>query len=114
MKNTKKKGIYRFFIYYDKNDKEFVGVCIELGIIKVGKDPEEVQEDLNNAALGYIKAVVKDNLPDKLLNQEPPKKYLDIYKQIIEASAKRKIPRKIDLNESFAFARTAGDLCPAT
>ena len=49
--NIKKDGMLRFFIYYDKKEKEFVGVCVDLGIIKCGENPYYVEKDLTEAAM---------------------------------------------------------------
>ena len=114
VQNTKRRGVLRFFIYFDQADKEFVGVCVDLGIIKTDNDPYRLKQDLENAALGYVEIVYKNKLPDYLLNQKPPKKYLDIFQDILSAiEAKEKSRYRVDLNETQTFFRSVKDLCPA-
>jgi hypothetical protein len=113
-KNTKQRGILRFFIYFDKTDREFVGVCVDLGIVKTSNDPNRLKQDLESAAIGYLEVINKNNLPDYLLNQKPPKIYIDIFNEIqsaIEASGPDKY--KVDLNETQTFFKRVADLCPA-
>ncbi|OGY91456.1 MAG: hypothetical protein A3B31_02105 [Candidatus Komeilibacteria bacterium RIFCSPLOWO2_01_FULL_53_11] len=111
--NTKNDITLRFFIYYDKRDKEFVGVCIDLGIIKTGNDPSRVKIDLENAAIGYVEAVEKADLPEYLLNQKPPKQYLEIFENIILALKQRPFRQpKHNVSEAQAFSRSVRELCP--
>lgn len=117
--NTKKKGILRFFVYYDKKEKEFVGVCIDLGIIKSGSDCEEVKKDLTMAARGYVETIIKDNLPDALLNQKPPRMYLVIFKRLLNAMQKRRgdnMKSPIDMSsvQTFFQLLPVKELCLAT
>lgn len=120
--NTKKKGILRFLIYFDQRDEEFVGVCMDLSIIKCGKNPEQVKMDLVNASLGYVETVCKENLPDSLLNQKPPKIYVDIFKQFISITegskkynslSKGKKVDRIDFASTNVFVRPIDHLCLA-
>lgn len=114
--NTKKKGMLRFFIYYDKKEKEFVGVCIDLGIIKCGDNPYYVEKDLTEAAMGYIETIGKENLPDTLLNQKPPQEYLDIFEKISNAILHRNVASRstVDVDEARTFVRKVpAELCHA-
>lgn len=113
--NTKKKGMLRFFIYYDKKEKEFVGVCVDLGIIKCGDNPYFVEKDLKEAASGYLETVTKENLPDSLLNQKPPQEYIEIFHKISNAIFNRKAQESstVDLSEARTFVKTVPELCPA-
>ncbi len=115
MKNTKKQGLLRFFRYYDKQAAEYVGVCIELGIIKCGPNPYNVEQDLIEAARGYVETIQEQSLPDNLLNQQPPQEYLDIYDLIIQAAVKRTMPWRsnIDFDEARTFLKNVPELCPA-
>ena len=114
-RNTKKNILLRFFIYFDKQEQEFVGVCVDLGIIKAGTDPDQVEKDLDEAALGYIQNIVKDkDFNEDLLNQEPPKEYMDIYNEIIDVSQRRKIRTdNLDFNQARTFYKQESELCPA-
>ena len=116
-KNTKKNGILRFFIYYDKKEKEFVGVCVDLGIIKCGDNPYYVEKDLTDAAMGYVEMIEKENLPDNLLNQKPPHEYLEIFVKISDAFFHRKASghSTIDVDEARTFVRKVPtELCLAS
>lgn len=93
-KNTKKTGILRFFTYFDEKAKEFVGVCLDLSIVKCGENPYYVEKDLVEAAMGYVEAVCKNRLPDALLNQKPPKEYLNLFEQFISATSRHEPAKK--------------------
>ena len=108
-KSTKKESLLRFFIYYDKKEHEYVGVCIDLGIIKCGENPYHVEQDLVDAALGYVETIEQEELPDYLLNQKPPQEYLTIFKKLIRAtvSHSRYVSQKpqVDFNEARTFLK---------
>ena len=104
LNNTKQKGALRFFIYFDKKDKEFVGVCIDIGLIKCGENPYFVEKDLTDASFGYVENVCKNNLPDYLLNELPPQEYLDKFEQYQKLLANKKIMKNI--LELFEDARS--------
>ncbi|MBT6300863.1 MAG: hypothetical protein HOJ15_00350 [Candidatus Jacksonbacteria bacterium] len=113
-KNTKHSGLLRFFVYFDNSDKEFVGVCVELGIIKTGKDQSRVRKNLINASIGYLETLHENDLPDYLLNQYPPKQYMDIFESIQAASTKREIKKsKVDMDDAQMFFKHVHSLCPA-
>ncbi len=114
-RNTKKNMLLRFFIYFDKQEKEFVGVCVDLGIIKAGNDPKQVEKDLNDTAVGYIENIIKDkDFSEDLLNQEPPKEYMEIYNEILGASQRRKIRvPNLDFNQARTFYKQESELCHA-
>ncbi|MFH1412539.1 MAG: hypothetical protein ABIG10_00720 [bacterium] len=114
MINTKKNTILRFFIYYDEKEKEFIGVCVDLAIIKVGNDPRKVKDDLINASFGYAEAVCNQNLPDKLLNHKLPKEYLDVHNFICNAISKKQLKEfKVDLNNIETFFQKVPEICHA-
>jgi hypothetical protein len=114
--NSKNSGVLRFFVYFDKKDKEFVGVCVDLGIIKVGNDPYEVKKDLENATMGYLEVISTNSLPDYLLNQRPPKKYMDMFNAIQEGLKTREVKKStFDLSTvQSTFFKNVNDLCHAT
>jgi hypothetical protein len=118
--NTKKRGVLRFLVYFDPKDEEFIGVCMDLGIIKCGKNSDQVKQDVVEASIGYLETICKDNLPDKLLNQKPPKEYIDIFNNFISISegtkkytslAKGKKNKEIDIASTNVFCRPIRDLC---
>lgn len=79
MTNTKQHGALHFFTYFDVAQDTNVGVCFEVGIVKENRDAQALRQELLEAAVGYIEAAGKNNLPDDLLNQRVPKEYEDIY-----------------------------------
>jgi len=115
IRNTKEKGIIRFVIFPQK--KLFVGVCLDFNIIEEGEDPKKVIESLEEAAIGHIEVVIKENLSDELLNRHAPKKYWDKYNELkskqgakikrIKISIPKKtqepVPFLIPLTREFAY-----------
>ncbi|MCX6806645.1 MAG: hypothetical protein NT135_00765 [Candidatus Berkelbacteria bacterium] len=82
MKNTKKSGVLRFLIYKRAQDKLFTGVCLDLDIVEQADNLEKLRKSLEEAAFGYVDAVRKKDLSEKLLNQPAPKKYWKILVEI--------------------------------
>ncbi|MBI4121777.1 MAG: hypothetical protein HY461_00440 [Parcubacteria group bacterium] len=112
--NSKNQGLLRFFTYFDPKEKEFVGVCIELAIIKTGENPYFVKKDLEEAAFGYVETVCNRQLPDSLLNQALPKEYEDLYHEILEMSRKGTVSKKASaIQEPQTFFKSLQELCPA-
>lgn len=71
MKNTKKRGQFRMFVYREK-PKYYIGVCLEFDLIQEGENAREVMQRIQEASLGYLKTVIKNNLDDDLLNKKRP------------------------------------------
>lgn len=82
MKNTKKRGIIRFFVY--KKGKTYVGVCLELDIVEEGENVEKLKKSLIEAAQGYVETVIKEKMDDKLLNRPAPKNYWNKYEAFLK------------------------------
>ena len=119
-KNTKKEGVLRFLIYFEPKDSEFIGICMDLGIIKTGKNPVLVEQDVTEAAMGYVETVCKENLSDKLLNQKPPKEYIEVFNDYIAITSgnkefvslgKRKEKQALDLTSMKTFLKPLVGLC---
>jgi hypothetical protein len=83
MYNTKKKGIFHFIIFQEK-DGDYCAVCLDLNLIEWGKNVEDLKESINEATISYLDGVIKNNLPDELLNRHAPDKYWKIAKQRCE------------------------------
>lgn len=116
MKNNKRKGQYRFFIFMEPDTDEYTGICIELALVKVHKDPDRLKEDLINAAKGYVEVVVEDELPDKLLNQKQnlPKKYLRLFEEyadLVQKGSNKELTRTT--RKVFEHPATATFVRPA-
>jgi len=99
--NTKKGSNLRFIIFRSKSDKEFTGVCYDLAIIQTGNDVEKLQKELTEAALGYVKTVKQDDLPDYLLNQSDklPDEYRKIFETFVQSFDAKKSPEKPKTNK---------------
>ncbi|MDO8472139.1 MAG: hypothetical protein Q7S64_03280 [bacterium] len=116
MKNTKERGILRYLIYKDTRADEYVGVCVDIGLIKVGTNNANVKRDLINASKGFVRTVCEQNLSNGLLNQQPPQQYMDIFNEIVESYKLKRINQatKDIINEADTFSRTLPSLCLAT
>jgi len=103
--NTKKSGVARTIIF--PSGKNYKAVCLDFDIVEEAKTGEEVERQIKEAIVGYIKNVCKNNLDDRLLNRHAEKKYWDIYYKHIERitkkekSPKANIVHPIDLTSMF-------------
>lgn len=73
-KNTKERGRLRFMIYESK-PRLYTAVCLELGLVREGDDPLKLRARISGLARKYLESVIKNNLDDRLLNQDLPAKY---------------------------------------
>lgn len=71
----------------------YTAVCLELGIIREGRDVFGLQQQINKLAARYVASAVKHNLSDELLNQKLPKSYVDKYRRL-EGEHDRQIKEK--------------------
>ena len=74
--NTKKRGLFRFVIFKER-DGDYCAVCLDLNIVEYGKNPDELQKSIHEAAFSYLEAVRKEKLSDEFLNKPAPKKFWD-------------------------------------
>lgn len=104
--NTKQQGTLRFFTYLDVSQDTYVGVCFEAGIVKESKNAEELRQELLEAAVGYVEAVIKGDLSDKLLNQRVPEEYEEIFKAFLESleTSKHMRPMPSGIQHPSVFA----------
>ena len=84
MKNTPKKGKYRWIIF--KKGAEWYGVAMEFNIVQVGDDPQLVYLELQEAVRGYIEAAQKikgfrDKAVNPMLNQTADEEYESLWEQ---------------------------------
>jgi len=77
--NTKEKGVFYFLILKDKDNDDFIAVCLNLDIVEYGKNPETLKESITEAAFSYLEAVRAKNLSDDNLNKFAPDKYLNSF-----------------------------------
>ncbi len=110
--NTKKKGT--FYYLFLKEDDDYVGICLNLNIIEYGKDLDELQKSLREAAFSHLEAVRKHNLSDEYLNIPAPQEYWDMFFdgagniEIMEKVLRKpsKTTAKVTLDEIQFFALT--------
>lgn len=88
LKNTKEKGVIEFLVY--KEAGAFVGVCLTFDIVEQGNNPIELMKSVREAAELHLETVIKNNMPDDLLNRYAPteywKKYFEAMKQLYNPS----------------------------
>ena len=91
-KNMSKKesGVLNFLTYKDKETGKYCGICVQLGLYSEGDNLDVVRANLAEAARGYVKTVMKDNLSEELLDVQPTIETMSIYKEAIKA------PRPMD------------------
>lgn len=110
--NTKEAGTLNFFIYKEYKADDYIGACLELGIVKEGKELDQVKSDLEEAAKGYVITICENNLSDDLLNQQPPEEILQAFNKYISVLSTRKVPPE---NQKFQNASVltlqVADLC---
>jgi predicted RNase H-like HicB family nuclease len=89
-KNTKERGIMEFLVY--KKGKTFIGVCLTFDIVEEGKNPTELLKSIKEVAELHLEVVIRENLPDTLLNRYAPeeywKKYFETAKEIKQSISK--------------------------
>ncbi|OHA76870.1 MAG: hypothetical protein A3G10_01500 [Candidatus Wildermuthbacteria bacterium RIFCSPLOWO2_12_FULL_49_9] len=85
MKNTRRKGKYRWIVF--KKGADWTGVALEFNIVQVGDDPNLVYLELQDAVRGYIEAAQKitgfrENAIDPILNQKADRTYEVLWDRI--------------------------------
>jgi hypothetical protein len=112
-RNTKKGGQLNFFTYFDKSENAFVGVCIELAIIKESVNEAKLKRDLVSAAAGYVENVCKHGLSEDLLNQEPPEEYMKIFHRFISTLENKPVQtsKTVDYSLAAVFSRPVAQTC---
>ena len=66
------------FLVYKEGDS-YVGVCLTFDIVEEGSNPVAVMRSINEAARLHLEAVVKNDLPEELLNRYAPEEYWEKY-----------------------------------
>jgi predicted RNase H-like HicB family nuclease len=85
-KNTKERGTIECLVYKEGNTDAYIGVCLTFDIVEEGKNPVELMKSIREAAELHLETVIRENLPDELLNRYAPEeywlKYFEAAKQI--------------------------------
>ncbi len=81
--NTYKRGTLRYL--FIKESKQIVGVCLDLDITIEGNNFEKVKKELSEVSREHVEFVIKNKLSEKLLNRSTPKKYWNLYENVVTA-----------------------------
>ena len=82
MKNTPRKGKYRWIVF--KKGSNWVAAALEFNIVQVGDDPNVVRFEMQEAVRGYIEASLKfkgfrEAALVPMLNQKPEDEYESLW-----------------------------------
>lgn len=86
--NTYDFGRLTFLIL--KESKSYTGVCLEFDLTVHAPTAEKAKEHIEDLASGWLKNVIKNHLPEELLNKSAPKKYWKMAKLIEKQIEARK------------------------
>ena len=100
--NTKKSGVAKTIIF--KSGRLYKAVCLDFDIIEEADSREDVEKQIKEAVVGYIKNVCKNNLNDELLNRHAAKRYWDKYDKYLELIGGSK---KVKANDSSDISNTS-------
>lgn len=113
MKKINKRQNFRFIIFKRQKDKYFTGVCLDLDIIEQEKDPIKLRKSLEEAAQGYLEAIMKNDININQVAKSAPRKYwkiLDNLERYFHLLRQRANVKSLPVNDSQIFARNAADL----
>ena len=83
--SKKESGVLNFLTYIDRETGKYCGICVQLGLYNEGDNLETVRTNLAEAARGYVKTVMRDNLSDELLDVRLTEETMSIYKEAIKS-----------------------------
>lgn len=111
-KNSKKNFELRFVLYPSNKKGWYTAACLDLALIRDGKDAFKLYQQINKLALRYLESIVKNNLSEKLLNQKLPKKYIKKYNEELENNkTKEKWERIIgEMFKTLAWNKKIGEI----
>lgn len=96
--NTKEKGKFTFLAYQEKPNY-YIGVCLEFNLLVEAKTFNKAMQKIKETAWFYLENVIKNKLPDYLLNEPASskywKKFLELMKKIQEEQQKLYWQRKL-------------------
>lgn len=85
--NTYKKGAVNYLVFQEEN--KFVGVCLEFDLEVSANTPQEARERIEDYSKAWLENVIKNKLPEELLNKPADKKYWNIYKEAVRDAERR-------------------------
>lgn len=86
-KNNKKKWLLRFMVYPAQRKGWYTAVCLDLAIIREGKDAFKLYQQINKLAMRYVDLVISGDLENNLLNQKLPNQYIKKFERLEEESS---------------------------
>ncbi len=81
--NTKEKGRFTSLAYQEKPNY-CIGVCLEFNLLIEAKTLDEAMKKIKETAWFYLESVIKNKLPDYLLNELALLKYWKKYLELME------------------------------
>lgn len=72
-RNTYRTGIATVIIYPEKD--LFTAVCLEFDLVRQSGNFKEVKRAIDSALKSHVEAIIKNKLPEDLLNRPAPKEY---------------------------------------
>jgi len=100
MKNTVKKGQYRWIVF--KKGQEWYAVALEFNIVQIEDDPNLAYLEMHEAVKGYIEAAQKikgfrDQAINPMLNQKSDKEYERLWNKAESSTKKSKneLPKNV-------------------
>ena len=88
-KNNKKNWLLRFMVYPAQRKGWYIAVCLDLAIIREGKDAFKLYQQINKLAMRYVDSVISGDLGNTLLNQKLPNQYVTKFERLEEENDHR-------------------------
>ncbi|OGG29420.1 hypothetical protein A3A63_02390 [Candidatus Gottesmanbacteria bacterium RIFCSPLOWO2_01_FULL_46_9] len=85
--NTYKSGKKTYLVI--KEADQYVGICMEFDLEVCGKNEKEVFERLDDITDAWHENIVKNKLPEELLNKPAPIKYWKLFKLKVEEEIRK-------------------------
>lgn len=79
-RNTYNFGRVSYLVIKEKS--LYTGVCLEFDLVVKAPTQEEAKEHIQELATSWLRNVIKNRLPEKLLNKRAPAKYWKIAEEI--------------------------------
>ena len=85
MSDKKNGEVLNFLTYQNKESKKYCGICVELGLYDEAENLETLRKNLTEAASGYVRTVMKENLSPDLLQVNPTVEQISVYREAIKS-----------------------------